>query len=734
LACFGAGGRARVHAPRRRAHAEHAKDDGLEVRKTEMAQKIGAALLAHAETIWKTADTLRGAGIKESDFPSYMMPFFALMLLESRLRRFKAEKLAEFEAAMGAPFDPNNEDHREWLEKAARVANKGYHPELLLLDKGLRETCAVPGGNFRNRLIAHLNQYDPETKKLLGLGYAEGEKKYLDIQGKASDLFARANSPLYAFATKWAAMDLTPFSNSEVTTIEEHIKRKWGDISAETAGEQYTPSDVIELCNEIVVDLWKRDGHPQQGIANVYDMTCGGGNFLFAAEDSLRERFPALSVRTFGQELNDALYALAAIEARFREDSRIEHDDTLTNDLFLAEKFDVIVANPPHGGDWKDIRATLEADASGRFAKNRMPPVSDSQMLFLQHAVFHLAERGIATVVHNGSTLFTGDAGGGESETRRWLTKQLDVVEAIVQLPKNEFFNTEISTYVWVLNKAKPAARRGRVLLINAENCFAKLKRNLNKKNCEVDAAGRARILAAFEAFADGAISKVLTHDQLLYNKVELLLHRHDDEGRAVKEAEAVDAPAMTIVMDENQFQVAEGLLKPVEASPASAKEQASGLNEAAKNALRIAVVTKACTFEWDVATGAVTKSTKGRVEHLGAGRLSINAKVAKRKKVEVCRVKVTVEPLMQKDVENIDYSSDPAENQRIVQDYLRRWVREPGSITRVTTGCEVNFNKVFPRLSGARSTASMLEEINAINKRMFELERQFASSLGRRA
>lgn len=697
-----------------------------------MAQKIGAALLAHAETIWRTADTLRGAGIKESEFPSYMMPFFALMLLESRLRRFKAEKVAEFQAAMGAPFDPGDEDHREWLEKAARVANKGYHPELLLLDKGLRETCAVPGGNFRNRLIAHLNQYDPETKKLLGLGYAEGEKKYLDIQGVASDLFARPNSPLYAFATKWAAMDLTPFSNSEVTTIEEHIKRKWGDISAETAGEQYTPSDVIELCNELVVDLWKRDGHPEEGIANVYDMTCGGGNFLFAAEDSLRERFPRLSVRTFGQELNDALYALAAIEARFRQDSRIEHDDTLTNDLFLSERFDVIVANPPHGGDWKDIRSTLEADASGRFSKSRMPPVSDSQMLFLQHAVFHLAERGIATVVHNGSTLFTGDAGGGESETRRWLLKELDIVEAIVQLPKNEFFNTEISTYVWVLNKAKPASRRGRVLLINAESCFVKLKRNLNKKNCEIDPAGRAKVLAAFKAFRDGPISKVLTHDQLLYNKVELLLHRHDDEGRAVKESEPVEADAMTVILDDAQWQVAEGLLKAPEGSDADAKQLAAAFNEAAKSALRLAVVTKSQTVEWDVATGAVVRSVKGRAEQLGAGRLSLRAKVAKRKKADVCKVDVAIEPLMQKDVENVDFSSDPAENQRIVQDYLRRWVREPGSITRVTTGSEINFNKVFPRLSGARSTSDVLEDIAALNRRMAELERKFASSLGR--
>jgi len=288
------------------------------------------------------------------------------------------------------------------------------------------------------------------------------------MQGKAADLFSRDNTPLYPFAQKWASIDLTPFDNSEITTIEEHIKRKWADISAETAGEQYTPSDVIDLATALIVEL-RREGKGGVGIADVYDMASGGGNFLFATEDALREAFPELSVRTRGQELNDALYALAAIEARFREDARIEWGNTLTNDHFLHDKFDVIVANPPYGVDWKDFRKHLEMDASGRFDPNRMPPTSDGQLLFLQHAAFHLSDIGVATIVHSGSTLFSGDAGGGESETRRWLIQEHDIVEAIVQLPKNEFFNTGIHTYLWILNRAKPAERKGICLRIKAK-------------------------------------------------------------------------------------------------------------------------------------------------------------------------------------------------------------------------------------------------------------------------
>jgi type I restriction enzyme M protein len=549
-----------------------------------MAQKIGAGLLAHAETIWKTADTLRGAGIKESEWPAYMMPFFALMMLESRLRRFKRERIAEFEQAMGVTFSPEDAIHTQWLDDSAKAANKGYHKDLLLYDKGLHETCLVPGGNFMNRLLSHLNQYDPDTKRLLGIGYAQGTPKFLDMQGKASDLAARDNSPLFPFAKKWASIDLTACDNSEITTIEEHIKRKWGDISAETAGEQYTPSDVIDLATAIIVEL-RREGKGGAGIADVYDMACGGGNFLFATEDALREAYPELSIRTRGQDNNDALFALAAIEARFREDARIEWGNTLTNDLFFLDKFDAIVTNPPYGVDWKDFKTSLAMDASGRFDPSRMPPTSDGQLLFLQHAAFHLCDTGVAAIVHSGSTLFSGDAGGGESETRRWLLQEQDLVEAIIQLPKNEFFNTSISTYLWILNRAKPNKRKGHVLLINAETCFTKLKKNLNQKNCEIDEPGRAHIVEAFLDFANGPISRRLPIEALLYNKVEIQLHRHDEQGRAIQDAEKIEGKRIVVRFDNSAYGIDNGVLDQTSFEGKPAKEIVALFTLVARNA-----------------------------------------------------------------------------------------------------------------------------------------------------
>lgn len=689
-----------------------------------MTQKIGAALLVHANKIWDTADTLRGSGIKASEWPSYMMPFFALMMLESRLRRFKRERIAEFEQETGTVFDPENVGHAQWLDESARAANKGYHKDLLLHDKGLHETCLVPGGNFLNRLLSHLNQYDPDTKKLLGVGYAQGTPKFLDMQGKASDLAARDNGPLYPFAQKWASIDLTPFDNSEITTIEEHIKRKWADISAETAGEQYTPSDVIDLATALIVEL-RREGRGGEGIADVYDMACGGGNFLFATEDALREAFPELSVRTRGQDNNDALYALASIEARFREDARIEWGNTLTNDLFLFDRFDVIVANPPYGVDWKDFKRSLEMDASGRFHPKRMPPTSDGQLLFLQHAAFHLSDTGVAAVVHSGSTLFSGDAGGGESETRRWLIQEQDIVEAIIQLPKNEFFNTGIHTYLWILNRAKPANRKGHVLLVNAETCFTKLKKNLNQKNCEIDEANRERIAQAFRDFADGPLSRKLPIDALLYNKVELELWRHDEEGRAIDRETRIEGEKITVRFDEISYRIENGVLDLSAFQDKTVKEAVAAFNEAARHAEQTLVeVAGGTRYRRDNETGAVVIDGAD----MGLGTLSVKAKAAKSKSEERGKVAILLDRLLEKDSETVGYSSDDTINNQLIADFLARWVHEPWSLHGVKTGCEINFNRVFPKQSEIRASRDILKEIATVEEEMARLEAEIAA------
>ena len=228
----------------------------------------------------------------------------------------------------------------------------------------------------------------------------------------------------------------------------------------------------------------------------IYDGTCGGGNLLFGVEDRIKARTSRVT-QTYGQDWNDALYALARIESRFRDDSHIEHGNTLTEDKFSHVKAQVVVANPPYGVSWKGYQKEILNDKTLRF--KHLPSISDGQLLFTQHLIDKLDDSGFGVIVHNGSTLFSGDAGSGESNIRKWML-DADIVEAVIQLPTDEFFNTGIHTYLWVINKAKDAARQDKVMLIDASAKFKPLKKNKGAKRKAIDEASRQEIVAALTA------------------------------------------------------------------------------------------------------------------------------------------------------------------------------------------------------------------------------------------
>ena len=418
-------------------------------------------ILQYESKVWATADLLIASGIKQSDFPKFMMPFFALILVESRLLRMADEKREEF-----GEGELDGEDLEEFLEEI-KDDGKGFNDVLLRKGKTLAEICKNDK-TFDQDFAAYLRSFDPETQRLLGVERGNTEEKYLDISGIAGQL--KKKRILFASVQAWSEIDLRPYNNSEVTTLEEHIKRKWADISAETAGEQYTPDDVIQLIAGIICSKLAKGN----SFLSIYDPTCGGGNMLFGVEDFITDRFPNRPTKTFGQDWSDSLYALAKIESRFRQDSQIEYGNTLVDLKFTETAFNISVANPPYGVDWKGYTQDILADKTGRF--KALPAVSDGQLLFTQHIVSQMADDGLAVVVHNGSTLFSGDAGSGESEIRKYFFDE-DIVEAIIQLPTDEFFNTNIYTYLWIFNKNKPAERRGKIMLINASNHYVGLKK-----------------------------------------------------------------------------------------------------------------------------------------------------------------------------------------------------------------------------------------------------------------
>jgi len=432
-------------------------------------------ILQYESKIWNTADLLRGSGIKESEWPTYMMPFFALVMIESRLSRL----FDEYKAGYGE--DVIAELSNEELRELVQVEEQGYNEYIFEHNKTLKDIC-LNDKSFEVDFDAYLEGFDGETKGLLGVYAGEG-KKYLDIRGIISKL--KTKKILFSYVKEWSQIDLKPFDNSQITTLEEHIKRKWADISAETAGEQYTPDDVIALIAAIIVSKLERE--KSDTLLKIYDCTCGGGNLLFGVEDHIIKHLDRFT-QTFGQDWNDALYALAKIESRFRPDSHIEHGNTLTDDRF-DDDLDVVVANPPYGVSWKGYQSDIKRDKTERF--KYLPSISDGQLLFMQHLISKMSDAGIGVVVHNGSTLFSGDAGSAESNIRKWMLDS-DIVEAVIQLPTDEFFNTGIYTYLWVLNKNKAPRQKDKVMLINAsqkfKSCTLTLRINQKSQNeCNED-------------------------------------------------------------------------------------------------------------------------------------------------------------------------------------------------------------------------------------------------------
>lgn len=685
-------------------------------------ENIGYALQEYQAQIWSTADTLYSNGFKASDWPKYMMPFFALMLVESRIVRAKNEKIKEIEAALGTAYESTNEIHVDALNEAIRQEKYGYHPELVKFNRTLSYLCQTQPANFYSRLVEYLSKYDEETKTLLGIDYAEGTSKHLDLKGIIGSLNAKSHGVvdvLYTFTKKWAQIDLSIFNNSEVTTIEEHIKHKWADISAETAGEHYTPFDVIELCTAINVSIAPIDPN---GSWEVYDMTCGGGNFLFGLEDSLRKTYPQLSVDSYGQEYNDQLYALGAIESRFRPSAQIHYGNTLTNDRFAGMQFGSVIGNPPYGTDWKEFLDSIKKDKSGRFSDDRMPPVSDSQMLFLQHAVSHMKNNGVGTIVHNGSPLTSGDANGGESNIRKYLLKEIDVVQAIIQLPQNMFFNTGISTYIWVLNKAKPAHLKGKVILLNAESMFTKLKKSLNKKNCEIGAMDREKIVNSLLNPTNSDNCKLVSVDELMYNKVELEITRQDENGLSVQEVLKIDKNGKEV----HVLEKLEGLVEISLISDDNTEltwliiddaipnlDDESSLKQQINDASVIKIITKNSNYSYYKEESAIEKDG----QPLGKGVINIKLGKAKKTQVNQTKVDVSISPLKEKDNELIAFSSNKEINDKLINEFLTKWVKEPYSITDQKEGCEINFNKAFPKKITIRSTTDILADINALDK-----------------
>lgn len=373
---------------------------------------------------------------------------------------------------------------------------------------------------------------DPEGLRANLMDYITGFSANIDVfeRFKFENELATLDEKnrLYLVTSKFSEVDLHPDTvpNAEMGDLFEHLIYKFAEASNEEAGEHYTPRDAIRLMVDLLFAEDNKALLEPGTVRTIYDPTAGTGGMLSVAEERLLERNPDARLRLYGQEINDQSYAICKSDmlAKGQDPGNIRLDDTLANDLFWDRTFDFCMSNPPYGVDWKASQKSVEKEAlaQGSRFSHGLPSVGDGQMLFLCHLVHKMRPAheggGRAGIVLNGSPLFNGAAESGPSKIRQWLLES-DLVEAIVALPTNMFFNTGIATYIWILDNTKRSERKGKIQLIDATSFWTKIRKNLGAKNREVDAAGRDRILALYDTFdeADSDYSKVLTANDLGY-------------------------------------------------------------------------------------------------------------------------------------------------------------------------------------------------------------------------
>ena len=443
-----------------------------------------------AAYIWSLADLLRG-DFKQSQYGRIILPFTLLRRLEGVLEESKAAVLAQVEKvqAMNLP-----EEAQEKLLLRATGGLSFYNLSKMDLSK-------LGEAGIAANLEAYIQGFSKDAREIFE------HFKFAEWIGQLND----ANL-LFKIVQKVRQTDLSPkaLSNHEMGLVFEELIRRFAESSNETAGEHFTPRDIVRLTTALVF-MEDDELLTQPGIIRtIYDPTPGTGGFLSSGMEYVHELNPQAVMRVFGQELNPESYAICKADMLIKgqEVKNIKLGNTLSNDQLYAAKFDYMLSNPPFGVDWKKIEADIKDEHTlkgfdGRFGPG-LPRVSDGSLLFLLHLISKMrdASAGGARIgiILNGSPLFTGGAGSGESEIRRYIL-EADLLEAIVALPTDMFYNTGISTYIWVLSNKKSQERRSKVQLINGINLFSKMRKSLGSKRNIMDEADSALITRTFGRF-----------------------------------------------------------------------------------------------------------------------------------------------------------------------------------------------------------------------------------------
>jgi type I restriction enzyme M protein len=501
-----------------------------------------------ANLIWQVADLLRG-DYKQSDYGKVILPLTVLRRLDSVLKPTKGKVLA-------------------YLPK---IKDKPDATKDLILNK-------VTGFNFHNHSKFDFEKLKAEPDKIAANlrnyinGFSAGAREiieYFDFDTQIDRMDDPKSDILFQIVSRFAAIDLSGMDSMEMGYVFEELIRRFSEQSNETAGEHFTPREVIKLMVNVLF-IADSEMLTKEGIVKtLYDPACGTGGMLSVGEQHLSSFNPKAKLEVFGQEINPESYAICKSDMMIKGENpaNIKFGNTFTVDGLEDEKFDYMLSNPPFGVDWKKAQKVIKAEhenkgTAGRFGAG-LPRINDGSLLFLQHMISKMKPSGSRIgIVFNGSPLFTGQAGSGESNIRQWIIEN-DWLEAIIALPDQLFYNTGISTYIWILSNKKPEKRKGKVQLVNATGAkddellehgkldfnrfYEKMTKSLGNKRKKIAENGEEKgigfITKLYGDFEENEFVKIYPNRFFGYWRVTVEQPLKDDKGRVVTTSKGKPKP-----------------------------------------------------------------------------------------------------------------------------------------------------------------------------------------------
>ncbi|MEN4054087.1 class I SAM-dependent DNA methyltransferase [Sulfurimonas sp. NWX79] len=476
-----------------------------------------------ASFIWSVADLLRG-DYKQSDYGKVILPFTLLRRLECVLEPTRKAVLDEYEARkdLGIPLEV-------FLTK--KSGQSFYNTSKFSLN-----TLLADPTNLKANLEHYIADFSANAREIFEKYKFHEQLEYLD-----------ESNLLYQIVQKFANVDLHPdtISNHEMGLVFEELIRRFAEASNETAGEHFTPRDIVRLTTALLF-IGDDAVLTKAGVVrSLYDPTAGTGGFLTSGSEYVHELNPDAKLVTFGQELNPESYAICRADMLIKGQAveNIKYGNTLSDDQLPLEKFDYMLSNPPFGVEWKKVEKVIKDEHklkgyNGRFGPG-LPRVSDGSLLFLLHLISKMrpVDEGGSRIgiILNGSPLFTGGAGSGESEIRRYVLEN-DLVEAIVAMPNDMFFNTGIATYIWILSNHKDASRKNKVALINASNMGESMRKSLGSKRKFLSEESIEEITRIYGGFEGSKVCKIFDTKEFGYRRItverplQLSFFPHDKE------------------------------------------------------------------------------------------------------------------------------------------------------------------------------------------------------------